>query len=302
MAKPILKWVGGKTQLLDNVLALFPPVVKNYYEPFVGGGSVLLGFLQEVRAGRTQLQGSVYASDLNPHLIALYKHVQTEPTSLLVELRKLDQVFSALPDVSGTMEPRTLEEAKTSQESYYYWVRKLFNDNRSQMTLEMSARMVFLNKTGFRGVYRENKDGEFNVPFGHNKAPTLFEESNIMAVSQLLQGVHFACESFEEPLRKGTHGDFIYLDPPYAKETNTSFTGYKGGGFPLAKHQALFRLCHQLREQKVKFLLSNADVPLVHQAFPMPPYTRYIVIARRAIHSKDPSKQTNELLILDEAT
>jgi DNA adenine methylase len=166
----------------------------------------------------------------------------------------------------------------------------------------MSARMVFLNKVGFRGVYRENKDGDFNVPFGHNKAPTLFEEHNILAVSQLLQGVTFVCEDFEGPLRNAKPGDFVYLDPPYAKEQGTSFTGYQADGFPMAKHQKLFQQCRQLRERQVKFLMSNADVPLVQQAFPTPPYTRYIVVARRAIHSKDPSAQTNELLILDETT
>ena len=297
MAKPFLKWVGGKTQLLDNVLALFPPLVKNYYEPFVGGGSVLLGYLSEVKAGKKQLQGSVYASDLNPHLIALYKHIQSEPTQLLEQLRKLQTEFSAIQVMEGSKEPTSVEEAKTSQESYYYWIRKLFNDNRQIHTLEMSARMVFLNKVGFRGVYRENKDGEFNVPFGHNKAPTLFEEDNILAVSQLLQPVVFMCEDFEGPLRRAVQGDFVYVDPPYAKEQATSFTGYQADGFPLAKHQLLFRLCHSLREKQIKFVMSNADVALVQQAFPTPPYTRYIVIARRAIHSKDPSKQTNELLI-----
>jgi DNA adenine methylase len=302
MAKPFLKWVGGKTQLLENVLALFPTTLKDYYEPFVGGGSVLLGFLSEVRAGTKQVQGSIYASDLNPHLIALYKHIQSEPTGLLHELRKLQTEFSAIQDMSGNQEPMSLEQAKTSQESYYYWIRKLFNENRETHTLEMSARMVFLNKVGFRGVYRENKDGEFNVPFGHNKKPTLFEEQNIMAVSQLLQGVTFVCEGFEGPLSKATQGDFVYLDPPYAKEQGTSFTAYQAGGFPLASHTKLFELCQQMRQRKVKFLMSNADVPLVQQAFPTPPYTRYIVIARRAIHSKDPSTQTNEVLILDEAT
>ena len=302
MAKPFLKWVGGKTQLLDNVLALFPTQIQDYYEPFVGGGSVLLRFLQEVQAGTKQIQGSVYVSDLNPHLIALYKHIQSDPTGLLQELRTLQTEFSAIQEMSGTKEPTTVEEAKTSQESYYYWIRRLFNQHKTTHGLDMSARMVFLNKVGFRGVYRENKDGDFNVPFGHNKNPTLFEERNIVAISQLLQGVTFVCEDFHGPLRKAKQGDFVYLDPPYAKEQGTSFTAYQADGFPLATHTSLFTHCEQMRQRKVKFLMSNADVPLVQQAFPTPPYTRYIVVARRAIHSKDPSAQTNEVLILDEAT
>jgi DNA adenine methylase len=204
--------------------------------------------------------------------------------------------------MSGMKEPTTVDEAKTSQESYYYWIRRLFNQHKITHGLDMSARMVFLNKVGFRGVYRENKDGDFNVPFGHNKKPTLFEEHNILAVSQLLQGVTFVCEDFHGPVSKANQGDFVYLDPPYAKEQGTSFTAYQADGFPLAKHQALFAHCQQMRQRKVKFLMSNADVPLVQQAFPTPPYTRYIVVARRAIHSKDPSAQTNEVLILDETT
>lgn len=302
MAKPVVKWVGGKTQLVDTVLSLFPPVIKDYYEPFVGGGSVLLAYLSDVRAGTKHLQGSVFASDLNPHLIALYKHIQSEPTELIAALCHLQFEFSAINEMSGTKEPTTVEEAKTSQESYYYWIRRLFNEQRQTHGLDMSARMIFLNKVGFRGLYRENKDGDFNVPFGHNLAPTLFDEHTILAVSQLLQGVTFVCEDFDGPLKKANQGDFVYLDPPYAKEHGTSFTRYQADGFPDANHEKLFRQCRQLRERQVKFLLSNADVPRVQQAFPTPPYTRYSVLARRAIHSKDPSTQTNEVLILDETT
>lgn len=302
MAKPFLKWVGGKTQILENVLTLFPTHVTNYHEPFLGGGSVLFGFLTDVLEGRRTLSGTVYASDANPRLISLYKHIQTNPTALIERLRIYQTEFAAIPEISGNQEPSTLQEAKTSQESYYYWVRNQFNATSDVTTLESGAMLIFLNKTGFKGVYRENKKHIYNVPFGHyKKIPTIVDEENLLAISQLIQNVVFEAQDFEQAFTKVREGDFVYLDPPYAPEQASSFTSYQGGRFKKEKHAKLFELARGLASRNIRMVMSNADVPLVRQAFTSPPYTLYTVIARRAIHRDDPSAQTNELLITKEA-
>ena len=299
MVKPILKWVGGKTQILDNVLALFPTECNNYREPFLGGGSVLLGFLTEIQEGKRALSGTVYASDINPILIALYKHVQTNVDTLIVELKHLENEFSNLKRISVIHSPKSLEEGKTSQESYYYWIRQQFNSLPDKTTVQASAMMVFLNKTCFKGLYREGPRG-FNVPFGHYKNPTLCDEVNLRAVSELIQPVVFVCQSFEQSLTSIQAGDFVYLDPPYAPETDTSFDTYVAGGFPKKYHETLFGLCQSLKQKQIGFLMSNANVPFVLNAFPEPQYQVYLVAARRAIHSKDPSATTNEVFITNE--
>lgn len=302
MAKPFIKWVGGKTQLLENVLALFPTHVTNYHEPFLGGGSVLLGFLTEVQQGTRTLSGTVYASDANPRLISLYKHIQTNPTGFITKLRAYQTEYGAISTLSGNKTPTTLEEAKTSQESYYYWIRTQFNSLSDITSLDAAAMFVFLNKTGFKGVYRENKQHKFNVPFGHyKKTPVFFEEDNLLAISHMIQRVIFTCQGFEHSLAKAIQGDFVYLDPPYAPENATSFTAYQGDGFTKDNHETLFRLTKEVSSKNIRVVMSNSDVPLVRQAFPSPPFTLYTVIARRAIHRDDPSAQTNELLIIKEA-
>lgn len=299
MVKPILKWVGGKTQLLDNVLGLFPTELENYHEPFLGGGSVLLAFLSEVQEGKRALSGAVYASDVNPVLIALYKHVQTNVEGLIQELKQLEQDFQPLTGTVVNRKATNLEDAKSSQESYYYWTRQQFNSLSDKTTLQASAMMVFLNKTCFKGLYREGPHG-LNVPFGHYKNPTVCDEVNLRAVSELIQPVIFACQSYEQSLASIQAGDFVYLDPPYAPEMETSFDTYVAGGFPKEAHEKLFAICQSLKQKEVGFLLSNANVPFVLNAFPEPSYQVYLVAARRAIHSKDPSATTNEVLITNE--
>lgn len=298
MAKPFLKWVGGKTQLLESVLSLFPPHLQNYHEPFVGGGSVLLGVLADIQEGNRHLSGSVYASDSNPNLIALYKHIQTDPSGVCQELQLLATQYKSIQVLKGTQSPTTQEEGLTSQESYYYWIRKLYNQEKSSLSVKASAMMLFLNKTGFRGVYRENKQREYNVPFGNYKTvPTIYEKEHIEQVSQLIQGVVFTCQDFEQSLQKVHSGDFVYLDPPYAPETETSFVGYTGDGFSLDQHKKLFAICKSFKAKQISMVMSNSKVPLVTSAFPVPDYEINIVPARRAINSKDPSARTDEVLL-----
>jgi len=297
--KPVLKWVGGKTQILDTVLALFPKEINTYHEPFVGGGSVLLGLLSQRKVGHITVTGTVYASDLNSTLIGLYKSLQSQPTELLAAVRALSEPFDALKGVVVHRRPTSMEEATTSQESYYYWIRSQFNamPPEEKQSPRGAAHFLFLNKTCFRGVYREGPHG-FNVPFGHYTNPGIVDEVHLRAVSDLIQGVVFTCCGFADALGGRIHaGDFVYLDPPYAPETSKSFVGYTSDGFDEAQHRALFATAAEMRKKDVGMLMSNADVPLVRTAFPSPPFTTKIVSCRRAIHSKEPDARTNEVLI-----
>jgi DNA adenine methylase len=152
---------------------------------------------------------------------------------------------------------------------------------------------IFLNRTCFRGLYREGPRG-FNVPFGHYKNPAICDEANILAVSALIQGVVFRCQSFEASLAEATEDAFVYLDPPYVPEFATSFVGYTADGFPGTSHAALFTI---VKDLPCPFLLSNANVALVREAFPPTEFQVDVVSARRAIHSKEPGSKTEEVLI-----
>ena len=311
-SKPLLKWVGGKMQIINDIIGSFPKEINNYHEPFIGGGSVLVSFLTKVRDGEIKLAGKVYASDLNANLISFYKNIQGRPEECIDELRKLCSEYGAI-DGGGegggggggggglaNRGAKNIEEASTSKESYYYWTRARFNalSAEERVLPKAAAMLLFLNKTCFRGLYREGPNG-FNVPFGNNKNPAIIDEKNIRFVSVLIKDVTFTHCSFENNavLAGAVRGDFIYFDPPYAPETDTSFVGYNKDGFGIENHRALFRICGEMTKKGVSILMSNADVKLVKDAFPMPVYTTRIISCRRAIHSKEPDSRTNEVLI-----
>jgi len=294
--KPFLKWVGGKTQIIDEVIGSFPPVIKDYHEPFLGGGSVLLSV---ITSPRVKITGQVYASDINPFLIGLYIHLQQTPDTLISELNKLCKEYISCP-LDGTVDrnPDSLAKAHTSQESYYYWIRKQFNlcHKDKNVSVLSSAMFLFLNKTCFRGLYREGPNG-FNVPFGHYKNPGIFDENYLREISRVIQKVQFRCLSFEKALSLIGPSDFVYLDPPYAPETETSFVKYSADGFSC--HKELFDWC-RLRAttfQPGGFVMSNADVEFVKKEFRLPGVDTRILSCRRAINSTKPDSKTNEVII-----
>jgi DNA adenine methylase len=264
----------------------------------LGGGSVLLALLTRKHNRTLKITGNVYASDLNSNLIGLYKNIQSNPEGLIAEVKKLSDEFETCTGTLVNRNASTLEEALTSPESYYFWIRSKFNalSKEQRTTLSGSAMLLFMNKTCFRGVYREGPKG-FNVPFGNYKNPSILDEEHIKSVSTLIKDVVFTNCSFSDSLTKVVSGDFAYLDPPYAPENDTSFVSYTSDGFNLDNHKMLFKLCGDMKAKNVKMLMSNAEVKLVKDTFPSPLYTTKIISCRRAIHSKEPDARTNEVLI-----
>ena len=293
--KPVVKWVGGKTQIIDTIISKFPSRIKNYYEPFVGGGSVLFAFLTEVKNGHIQVLGKICASDKNRNLINVYKNIQRYPNQLIKKLRRLKNVYNSCADNGQVYRnPHNYEEALTSKESYYYWTRKKYN-TKSDDTIKTSAMFIFLNKTCFRGLYREGPNG-FNAPFGHYSNPSIFSEQHILAVSKLIKNVRFTTKDFTSVLSKRIQKkDFIYLDPPYVPEKVDSFVSYTANGFDIDDHLLLFKLIKNLANNGVSFLLSNANVRLVRDVFKK--YKVKVLTCKRVIHSKNPLALTKEVLV-----
>jgi DNA adenine methylase len=250
--------------------------------------------LSKVKSKDITLTGKVYASDINQNLIALFKNIQMNPQVLLDEVAAITDEYSKITGTEVNRKASTKDEALTSQESYYYWIRSKFNvlKEEERSSGRASAMMLFMNKTCFRGVYREGPNG-FNVPFEKiQKNQTILDEEHIHQVSELIKDVIFTTESFKDALKRVEEGVLVYLDPPYAPETDKSFVSYNVDGFE--EHNELFELCHKL---PAKVVLSNSDVKLVRDAFTSPNYTTKIIEARRAINSKKPDAKTNEVII-----
>lgn len=316
--KPPLKWVGGKTQLLP---ALFSPQrlrgdYASYHEPFLGGGSVMCALLHRQTIGDADvcIRGTYHASDANPALIGFYMCLQTNVEGLLAALRPLCTAYAKAPQANAAPNarrsataavPASLEAAcESGRADVYYWARHRFNhyllhtDASVQMDDPQAAALcLFLNKTGFRGVYRTSKLG-YNVPYGHYANPSVYDEAHLRHLSALLKPVVFRCESFETALTRVGGDALVYADPPYVPLKTTSFVGYTNQGFDAEATTSLFALCEAVSAlPKTRVVLSNSAAPAVLQRLEtMESFVYTTCSCRRAIHSKNPAARATEVL------
>jgi len=290
--KPFLKWVGGKTQIINNIISKIPTKMNNYHELFLGGGSVLLAVLSLQKQNKIKIENKIYAYDINSVLINVYKHIKNNKDELYKLISSYIKEYDSIEGSLINRTPTSLEEAKTSKESYYYWIRNKYN-NIDKNTIECSALFMFINKTCFRGMYREGPNG-YNVPYGHyKKTPSIISKSDLDYISCLIKDVEFIHSDFKNSIKNIKDGDFVYLDPPYAPINENSFVGYVADGFNLEDHKLLFSEIKKLNN--AKFAMSNAKVNLVTEAFKN--YNCEEIIARRAINSKKPGSTTTEVII-----
>ena len=296
--KPIIKWVGGKTQIIDKVVGQFPIEINNYREIFLGGGSVLLGLLSYVKSGIIKISKNIYAYDLNEPLIYMYKNIQTHHDELYNVLQQIITEFNACGEGEINRKPTNLEEAQLAKENYYYWIRIKYNKLNDKNTIVGSAMFIFLNKTCFRGIFRVGPRG-FNVPYGHYNNPEIINKAHLDEIHTLIQPVIFECCDFTQSLIRREPNDFIYLDPPYAPDCkgNKSFVGYTEKGFTINHHNQLFKLIQSIKESKL--MMSNADVSLVQENFTNEKYKIISILCRRSINSKKPDAKAKEVIIMN---
>jgi DNA adenine methylase len=295
--KPIIKWVGGKTQIIDKIMENFPTEINNYHELFLGGGSVLLSLLSFQIDNKIKINGSINAYDINETLIYVYINIRDRPNKVIGYLNTLIKYFNKIKEEKGPRDSKHKKDAIKSKESFYYWIRYKYNhySQYKKNKVKGSAMFIFLNKTCFRGVYREGPNG-FNVPYGHYNNPEVMNEEHIMNVSKLIKNVNFYHMGFEESFKSIGFLDFIYLDPPYAPINNTSFVGYVADGFNIDKHNKLFELIkNKTANKNFKFLMSNADVDIIRKEFN--DYNIITILCKRSINSKNPESKVNEVII-----
>ena len=259
-AKPFVKWVGGKRQLITQfrekhflLPSQFNQTTNTYYEPFVGGGAVFFEVLPE----------RAVLSDMNAELVTTYNVIKSDVEKLI----------------------RSLKE-HIHEKDYFLELRA--KDISKLSSIEIASRFIYLNRTGFNGLYRVNKSGQFNVPFGSYKSPVICDEDNLRAVSKTLKNVNILHQDYKHVLKTAQSGDFIYFDPPYFPVSKTaSFTSYTAGSF-LEKEQIELRNTFvELHKRGCFVMLSNSDTPFINELYTdISGVAIHKVSAGRAINSK----------------
>ena len=255
-ARPFVKWVGGKRQLLPHLL----PILKSanasgtYHEPFLGGGAVFFALRAEEQVPNACL------SDVNKELIDSYR---------------------AIRDVVGEVISHLLKHESLSSAEYFYRVRS----QEPRDPCEVAARMIYLNKTCFNGLYRVNQSGKFNASWGRYKNPTICDEPNLRAVSAVLSTAKVEVASFESILDHARSGDVVYFDPPYVPVSATAlFTEYSAEGFGHREQKRLADVVRELDKHSVRVVLSNSDTPETRQLYAGLQIEQ--VLARRAVNTR----------------
>ncbi|MDR1741643.1 MAG: DNA adenine methylase [Synergistaceae bacterium] len=254
---PVVKWVGGKRQLLDRLLPLLPSRrIAQYCEPFVGGGAMLFSLQPNI----------AYVNDVNDALMGVYRVIRDDVEAIIAELG-----------------------VHRNEAGYFYEVRSWDRDREryaSMSDVQKAARIIYLNRTCYNGLFRVNSAGEFNSPFGNYKNPSIVNAPLLRAVSQYLNksGVHLSCADYAEVLGRIPGGTFVYLDPPYDPVSDTaSFTGYDKGGFGREEQERLRSECDRLSGRGIRFMLSNSATDFIRGLYAA--YSVTVIRARRAVNS-----------------
>ena len=256
LVMPVLKWVGGKRQLIETYIPLLPKKISSYCEPFMGGGALLF-HLQPKTA---------YVNDINQDLIHVYTVIKNNVDELIEELK-----------------------GYKNEPEYFYSVRDWDRDKKiykSLSEIKKAARILYLNKTCYNGLYRVNNAGEFNSPFGFYRNPNIVNEPVLRAVSAYFNNnkINFFSVDYSEVLQEIEKNTFVYLDPPYDPVSDTSnFTGYAKNGFNKEEQIRLRINCDELDKRGIKFMLSNSATPFIFEQYER--YNITLVKAKRAINS-----------------
>ena len=244
-AKPFVKWVGGKTQLLDDIKKALPRNLSQindvtYIEPFVGGGAVLFWILQEY----PNITKAII-NDINEELICTYRVIKSDVEKLILELTRIQAEYLALNDIA--------------RKDYFLSQRERYNE-KNNSDIETAALFIFLNRTCFNGLYRVNSKGKFNVPYGRYTNPKICDEETLRADSVVLQRVEILCGDFAQTGKYADDNVLYYFDPPYRPLTETSaFTSYAKDGFDDAEQTRLRDFCEWIATRKSLFVASNSD-------------------------------------------
>ena len=268
---PLIKWAGGKRQLLNRIDDRLPKEFGRYFEPFFGGGALFFHLKPE----------NATINDLNPALMNLYSRVRDEFDEYIHMLSKIDL---AMPS------------NKTDAKKYYYALRDRYNELllTSTYTVETAALLVFINKHCFNGLYRVNAKGAFNVPY-NNSLRVSFDPVNAKAVSDALVRAHLLCGDFSQAVIDAQKNDFVFFDSPYAPLNDTSFEAYTKEGFLEKDHQRLALLYRELDERGCYLMLTNHDTPLIRELYAG--YRIDVVEVSRAINSDASKRKGTEVII-----
>ncbi|MCR5317172.1 MAG: DNA adenine methylase [Treponema sp.] len=244
LAKPFIKWVGGKSQLLEEIREKYPSKIERYCEPFVGGGAVLFDILSRFQPKK------VLINDINRELINTYAQIKNNCEGMISQLSEIQHIYKT----------HTTEGKK----DFYYEKRNRYNELKlncnEQDNLEKAALFIFLNKTCFNGLYRVNSKGFFNVPFNNAKNPLLCDKENLLACSELLQNVEIKAGDYKECKYFIDKKTFVYIDPPYRPLSQTAaFTSYSEKGFSDKEQVELGNFIKEISSKGAKIVASNSD-------------------------------------------
>lgn len=266
---PILKWAGGKRQLLAQIMPLIPTDFKTYYEPFVGAGAVLLELHPQ----------AAVINDTNAELINVYHIIKAHPEELVALLKKYESQHC---------------------DDFYYSIRNIDRDAVAFSKLddlEKAARTIYLNRTCYNGLYRVNKSGFFNTPIGRNSSIQIVNEKGILGISKYLNSSNITCLNvdYKDALKGVKKKDFVFIDPPYYPMNRDSFLRYDISYFGIEAQEALKTICDSLTKKGVRFIETNSDCPEVRELYSE--YRQIEVDVRRCINAKADGRRGKELII-----